>query len=88
MTHSDSAGKGSGLTPAPNSGPPAKPAARIRCGICGKRFDFGSSPFRPFCSSVCRQIDLGNWLGEEYGLPWEAADAAERIPETEESWPE
>lgn len=25
----------------------------------------------PFCSERCRQIDLGRWLGEEYGLPLE-----------------
>lgn len=25
----------------------------------------------PFCSSRCRQIDLGRWLDEGYGLPIE-----------------
>ena len=25
----------------------------------------------PFCSERCRTIDLGNWLSEEYGVPWE-----------------
>jgi endogenous inhibitor of DNA gyrase (YacG/DUF329 family) len=26
-------------------------------------------PFFPFCSARCRQIDLGRWLGEQYGIP-------------------
>jgi endogenous inhibitor of DNA gyrase (YacG/DUF329 family) len=25
----------------------------------------------PFCSERCRQIDLGRWFSEEYGLPIE-----------------
>ena len=25
----------------------------------------------PFCSERCRQIDLGKWLSEEYGVPAE-----------------
>ena len=28
----------------------------------------------PFCSERCRQIDLGRWLDEGYGLPWERPD--------------
>jgi endogenous inhibitor of DNA gyrase (YacG/DUF329 family) len=23
----------------------------------------------PFCSKRCKLIDLGRWLGEEYGIP-------------------
>ncbi len=43
----------------------------IQCGTCGRVFDVGSSPFRPFCSERCQQVDLGNWLNESYGLPFE-----------------
>ena len=25
-------------------------------------------PFRPFCSSRCKTIDLGNWLDEKYRI--------------------
>jgi endogenous inhibitor of DNA gyrase (YacG/DUF329 family) len=24
----------------------------------------------PFCSQRCRQVDLGRWLDERYGLPF------------------
>jgi endogenous inhibitor of DNA gyrase (YacG/DUF329 family) len=29
----------------------------------------------PFCSERCHLVDLGRWLGEEYRIPGEAADA-------------
>lgn len=42
----------------------------LRCPICSKRFDpAGKGIAMPFCSARCKQIDLGRWLGEEYGLP-------------------
>ena len=28
----------------------------------------------PFCSDRCRQVDLGRWLNEDYGLPVEDND--------------
>jgi len=28
----------------------------------------------PFCSPRCRQIDLGRWLDEGYGLPYESEE--------------
>jgi endogenous inhibitor of DNA gyrase (YacG/DUF329 family) len=27
------------------------------------------SPFRPFCSARCRQVDLGRWLAGDYAIP-------------------
>lgn len=36
------------------------------CPICGKP---AAPQFRPFCSKTCADIDLGNWLGENYRLP-------------------
>jgi endogenous inhibitor of DNA gyrase (YacG/DUF329 family) len=30
-------------------------------------------PYLPFCSTRCRQIDLGRWLGEAYRLPAQEA---------------
>ena len=45
---------------------------KVRCPICGRRMP-GQEPTdwpeRPFCSSRCRLIDLGRWLGEDYRLP-------------------
>jgi len=35
------------------------------CPICGKPADVNADTF-PFCSSRCRHIDLGKWLGEGY----------------------
>jgi len=39
----------------------------LRCTICQREIE--SRPqnrFFPFCSARCRQVDLGQWLGEEY----------------------
>jgi endogenous inhibitor of DNA gyrase (YacG/DUF329 family) len=46
----------------------------IRCPLCGKSFDPDESKAMPFCSERCRRIDLGRWLGEGYGLPYELAE--------------
>jgi len=44
---------------------------KVRCPICDKKMD-GQGPKEwpdwPFCSSRCKLIDLGRWLGEEYRL--------------------
>ena len=46
---------------------------KVRCPICqremeGERSDW---PQFPFCSSRCKTIDLGRWLGETYRVPAE-----------------
>jgi len=43
----------------------------IRCPICEKQFEPATSAALPFCSSRCRQIDLGRWLREVYSVPVE-----------------
>jgi endogenous inhibitor of DNA gyrase (YacG/DUF329 family) len=43
--------------------------ATMRCSICEKQFDPEKSTAMPFCSARCKQIDLGRWLKEDYGLP-------------------
>lgn len=43
----------------------------IRCPTCGNPFDPKFTAAMPFCCERCRQIDLGRWLDEEYGLPVE-----------------
>jgi endogenous inhibitor of DNA gyrase (YacG/DUF329 family) len=43
----------------------------VRCPICDRVLDGHSTtewPSFPFCSARCRLIDLGRWLGEEYGV--------------------
>jgi endogenous inhibitor of DNA gyrase (YacG/DUF329 family) len=48
-----------------------------RCPICEKSFRPEDSPALPFCSERCRQIDLGRWLDQRYGLPYESPTAAD-----------
>ncbi|MDR3110307.1 MAG: DNA gyrase inhibitor YacG [Planctomycetaceae bacterium] len=52
----------------------------IHCPICDTVFstDLPAAEL-PFCSMRCKQIDAANWLGEEYGLPIESDDRAERM---------
>jgi hypothetical protein len=39
----------------------------VSCPTCGAAVTWGpQSPFRPFCSERCRQIDLGAWASESY----------------------
>jgi endogenous inhibitor of DNA gyrase (YacG/DUF329 family) len=43
--------------------------AAVKCPTCGQTFDSEKSPAMPFCSSRCRQIDLGRWLNEDISIP-------------------
>ena len=53
---------------------PAKSAAKPlpKCPTCGAPAD---ATARPFCSSRCADIDLGNWFQGKYAIP--AVDAAD-----------
>ncbi len=42
-----------------------------KCPVCKKPFDPQTSKSLPFCSTRCRQIDLGRWLDEAYSMPLE-----------------
>ncbi|NIO46970.1 MAG: DNA gyrase inhibitor YacG [Planctomycetales bacterium] len=46
----------------------------IACPICGRSFELELATTAPFCSERCRQLDLGRWMNEEYGLPVERAE--------------
>lgn len=39
-----------------------------KCPICGRPVDFFAEPLGPFCSSRCKMVDLGKWLGEDYRI--------------------
>ena len=52
-------------------------AQPLRCSTCGNQFDPDETPAMPFCSERCKQIDLGRWLDEEYGVPHETEDLPE-----------
>jgi endogenous inhibitor of DNA gyrase (YacG/DUF329 family) len=45
--------------------------SEIRCPVCDTLFEPEMSPAMPFCSERCKQIDLGRWLTERYGMPYE-----------------
>jgi hypothetical protein len=41
-----------------------------RCPLCGRPGDSpAESKAAPFCSTRCKQIDLGKWLDEKYRIP-------------------
>ena len=47
----------------------SKPKVEVRCPTCRRPTSWGDNPQRPFCSLVCRLIDLGVWLDEGYVVP-------------------
>ncbi len=49
---------------------------KLGCPICGKRSDIDH---RPFCSTRCKQVDLGRWLGGDYRLPTEEVAGPEEV---------
>ena len=38
----------------------------LTCPLCGKN---AQDKYGPFCSSRCANLDLGNWLNEDYRVP-------------------
>lgn len=56
----------------------------LRCPTCHKQFDPQRSLAMPFCCERCRLIDLGGWLAEKHGLPWEPEDEADQPREQAE----
>ena len=53
----------------------------FRCAYCGKKFERSSSSCLPFCSIRCHRVDLGMWLNESYGLPWDGEGEREEVEE-------
>lgn len=49
----------------------------LTCPTCDRTFETELSTYLPFCSDRCRNIDLGRWLNEEYGVPSEQEDEVE-----------
>jgi endogenous inhibitor of DNA gyrase (YacG/DUF329 family) len=50
---------------------PAKQHPESRCPVCEKIVQVTGNLSAPFCSPRCKQLDLGRWLNEDYGLPIE-----------------
>lgn len=58
--------------PAPHSPNPSSPRLTpMKCSTCGEPFFLQQSPSPPFCSVRCQQVDLGRWLDESIGVPFE-----------------
>jgi endogenous inhibitor of DNA gyrase (YacG/DUF329 family) len=55
-----------------NDQPTLRPAV---CPICGKP---ATQAHRPFCSSRCRDVDLGRWLRDVYRVETDEAAEGER----------
>jgi endogenous inhibitor of DNA gyrase (YacG/DUF329 family) len=61
---------------APLQGPggvePGRVQARCALEVCGRTFTYDASELPssfPFCSSRCKEVDLGMWVTEEYRVP-------------------
>ena len=57
---------------------------QLQCPICDRKFDREATTAMPFCSSRCRQVDLGRWLNESYGIPCEGNDDSEEFGASQE----
>ncbi len=43
--------------------------ASVRCPTCGDPVVWSpASPYRPFCSMRCKNVDLGAWASERYAI--------------------
>lgn len=60
------------------------------CPVCGARGPWSNGAFRPFCSSRCKQIDLGRWFNGEYRYsePLRPSDILEEIENLEDAVPD
>ena len=54
----------------------------LTCPTCMKQFNTDETAARPFCSSRCRQVDLGRWFNEEYGMPLEPTEEEPLLEES------
>lgn len=61
-----------------------------RCPICRKDVQARAvNPSFPFCSSRCRQVDLGKWVTEEYRVADRPADEQEdELPSVDDDSPQ
>lgn len=52
--------------------------ASVRCPTCGESVLWTpASPFRPFCSERCKNVDLGAWASERYAIGSEPDESDE-----------
>jgi endogenous inhibitor of DNA gyrase (YacG/DUF329 family) len=52
--------------------------AAVKCPTCSKPVVWSAaSPFRPFCSERCKNVDLGAWASERYAISGESEPGVE-----------
>ncbi|MGE0680198.1 MAG: DNA gyrase inhibitor YacG [Candidatus Binatia bacterium] len=58
----------------------------VKCPTCRTSVPWHGNPYRPFCSTRCRTIDLGAWADQSYRIPGErlSAEAASQDAEKQE----
>ena len=56
---------------------------KIPCPICKKKTSWEGNEFRPFCSSRCKIIDLGNWSSGTYSIPDNEQSIPTKIDDTD-----
>jgi endogenous inhibitor of DNA gyrase (YacG/DUF329 family) len=44
------------------------PGRKVACPACGKKGDWFTGKYGPFCSHRCRLIDLGKWFSGEHAI--------------------
>ncbi len=52
--------------------PTTRQRTALTCATCGRRFFIDETQVPPFCSERCQMIDLGRWLDEGIGVPFES----------------
>ena len=56
--------------------------AVVKCPTCGASVEWSAtSPYRPFCSERCKNVDLGAWASERYAI--DAGDSGESAVESD-----
>ena len=59
-------------------------ATVVECPTCKAPVEWGEqSPYRPFCSERCKQIDLGAWASESYRIAGQPTDEDGAAPGTD-----
>lgn len=54
----------------------------VTCPTCQTKLPWSKeNPDRPFCSSRCKLIDLGEWANESYSIPQQTSDEDEIFSE-------
>jgi hypothetical protein len=56
----------------------------MRCPTCDRKIDANATPTVPFCSTRCREIDLGRWLTEKHSVPSLPREDDDELPPSDD----